>query len=277
MTIFGGAKLKIRTLSKPVILLVLLATYSIDAQERGLRVTGTDTKSLPSIHSIAIGVNNFPNIREIRLAGCVSDAMGFSYAIKPVAETNILLTDASANRKLILENFEKLLNAAQPGDVIIFYCATHGATQFNDFFLFPSDIERGKLLSTGFPFGVVTNAIASKEGIQTLIILDACQSGAIGFDITKFRGGSKSSILVAAGPSEYSIETKVNGRSQGFFTYFLTQGLRGKADENNDGYVTLREAFDYTYFNVKSATKGKQHPILIGTLENDLIMTTTKK
>ena len=55
-----------------------------------------------------------------------------------------------------------------------------------------------------------------------------------------------------------------------FFTHHLTTGLRGDADQNRDGRVTLDEAYTYAYARTVAATAatrgGAQHP----TYEYDL-------
>ena len=53
--------------------------------------------------------------------------------------------------------------------------------------------------------------------------------------------------------------------------------MKGAADTNADGAVSLREAFNHTYDNVRQATGEKQHPVLIGTLPNDLVLRALKK
>jgi uncharacterized caspase-like protein len=46
----------------------------------------------------------------------------------------------------------------------------------------------------------------------------------------------------------------------GVFTYFLLDGLKGKADYNNDYTITINEAMQYTEEQVKRKTRGAQNP-----------------
>jgi hypothetical protein len=50
------------------------------------------------------------------------------------------------------------------------------------------------------------------------------------------------------------------------FTYFLIKGLRGEADTDGDGVVTIKEVYDYVYEKTKEATSGVQHPQMEGRL-----------
>ena len=52
------------------------------------------------------------------------------------------------------------------------------------------------------------------------------------------------------------------------FTHHLLGGLGGGADEDADGFVTIRELFDFTYRNVSKDTRGDQHPELKGRFDN---------
>lgn len=107
-------------------------------------------------------------------------------------------------------------------------------------------------------------------------VLDACQSGAI----TRSKGRIKGAIvgeaflgedalavegeawLAAAAASE---EAQESDRLEGsFFTYYLLSGLRGAADVQGDGTVSLDEAYRYAHAHTVARTSGTaagaQHP-----------------
>ncbi len=58
----------------------------------------------------------------------------------------------------------------------------------------------------------------------------------------------------------------------GVFTYYLLQGLKGKADFNADGLITVDEAYSYVSTHVPSATGQNQHPMKKGEVEGQLIL-----
>ncbi len=107
-----------------------------------------------------------------------------------------------------------------------------------------------------------------------LAMLDSCRSG----DITRLKGarkvepiavevdlGERQSGLVLITASGANEDAQESDSIQGsFFTHFLTSGLRGAADDNQDGRVTLSEAYGFAYDNVVSTTVasrgGIQHP-----------------
>jgi hypothetical protein len=56
----------------------------------------------------------------------------------------------------------------------------------------------------------------------------------------------------------------------------MVQGLKGKADADKDGVVTVDEAYQYVSEMVPGATGQEQHPVKKGTVEGRLILSITK-
>lgn len=107
-----------------------------------------------------------------------------------------------------------------------------------------------------------------------LAFIDSCGAGAM----TREKGGSLAPpfvvavdeglsargqvIITSSSASEVSQESDdIQGS---FFTHYLATGLRGDADRNQDGKVTLDEAYAYSYGRTVAATSvtrsGAQHP-----------------
>ncbi len=114
----------------------------------------------------------------------------------------------------------------------------------------------------------------------TLVILDACQSGAIsnvkGVEpAADFSHNSAAqlntagTVLIASSSSSELSQESLDLKGS-FFTHHFTVGLRGAADVDRNGMVTLYEAYEYAYHAVLKSTAvtavGKQHV----TLETDL-------
>jgi hypothetical protein len=84
--------------------------------------------------------------------------------------------------------------------------------------------------------------------------------------ISRAQGGV--ALLTSAEANEVSLEDAKWGGGHGVFTYYLLEGMRGAADLDGDGIVTIGELFEYVRDNVKQATGHKQHPA-IGTSAYD--------
>lgn len=123
-----------------------------------------------------------------------------------------------------------------------------------------------------------------------LVVLDACQSGAISaargvtsapsFSTASVKGleAAGTAIIASSAGDELSQESDEVGG--GYFTHHLVVGLRGAADANADGHVTLSEAYDYAYVHtlVSTATTaiGRQHPSLELDLQGHGALTLTR-
>ena len=105
-----------------------------------------------------------------------------------------------------------------------------------------------------------------------IAIVDSCASGSF----TRMKGGVHKApflrdtsnqvegfaFLSSSSADEDAQESDKIGAS--FFTYFFVAGLRGAADRNHDGKITLSEAYQFSYEQTLGRTQntahGPQHP-----------------
>lgn len=126
------------------------------------------------------------------------------------------------------------------------------------------------LKGTHLPLLDLREAVAATRAAVKLIIVDTCDAGAIArlkggtagveFDVS-FRPVPLSgmAIIASSGPTEASQEWESLQGS--LFTHHLLTGLRGDADTDGDGEVSLSEAYVYSWKRtVVNATRGGQHP-----------------
>ncbi len=207
-------------------------------------------------------------------------------AVPPSRRT--LLTDEKATRAAILSALTTVSKRAAPNDLLILYFAMHGLPDDGgDLYFLAHDTDPAALVGTGLPQRDVEYALSSSPVKRVVMLLDACHAGAAGFG--RF-GGKRGlylsetnrllarlaetkpglAVLSASSASESSNEAQRWGGGHGVFTFFLAEGLRGAADDNQDGIVTIRELYDYVYLRVSDETGGQQHPELKGTFDNQM-------
>jgi hypothetical protein len=105
-----------------------------------------------------------------------------------------------------------------------------------------------------------------------IAIVDSCASGSF----TRLKGGTRMppflrdssnqvsgfAFLSSSSADEDAQESDRIGAS--FFTYYFVAGLRGAADRNHDGKITLTEAYQFAYEQTLGRTQntahGPQHP-----------------
>jgi len=150
-----------------------------------------------------------------------------------------------------------------------------------------SDEEGLLLAGKRYTYPDLRQQLARMPADVKIAILDSCASGAF----TRTKGGVKRpafvidesskvrghAFLSSSSADEAAQESDRIGAS--FFTHYLVSGLRGGADSNSDGRVTLSEAYQFAFNETVSRTQatqhGAQHPAydmhLVGT--GDVVMT----
>jgi hypothetical protein len=107
-----------------------------------------------------------------------------------------------------------------------------------------------------------------------ILVLDACRSGSL----TRVKGGRKTAPFPVTLDAELSGEglalltsstsdedaQESDALRGSFFTHYFVSGLRGAADRNGDGSISVEEAYGYAYFHTLRASSqtlyGTQHP-----------------
>ena len=125
---------------------------------------------------------------------------------------------------------------------------------------------------TRYEYGRLRERIRGVPADVHIAIVDSCASGSF----TRTKGGTKVppflrdssnqvegfAFLSSSSADEDAQESDRIGAS--FFTYYLVTGLRGAADRNRDGMITLTEAYQFSYEHTLGRTQntshGAQHP-----------------
>jgi hypothetical protein len=253
------------------------------------------TKSTGTRWAAIIGVSQYKDTRIPPLRYAAADAKSFyDWAISPdggkYAPTMVkLLLDAGATGANIKNAlFDWLAQAIQEDTVTLFF-AGHGSPQSPDhpenLFLLPYDTQYDNISTTGFPMWDIETALKRFiKAKKVIVITDACHAGGVGhaFDIARRDGrGLKAvpissslqnlstisdgvCIISASDDNQFSQEGLQWGQGHGVFTYFLLEGLKGKADYNKDGLVTLGELIPFLSEQVRRETRNAQTPTVAG-------------
>jgi len=120
-----------------------------------------------------------------------------------------------------------------------------------------------------------------------ILIADACHSGQLGWTsrgaaedaklVNRYleevgKSGKGVVRLMASRTDQRSYEDKRWGGGHGCFTYFLLEGLKGRADRDGDGFVRAGELLDFLSEQVPKATQSLQHPRAAGDIDTRLPM-----
>ena len=217
--------------------------------------------------ALIVGANDGGSGR-IKLRYANSDAWSVSTVMTRLGglKRNDVLLLRQPNIFDLLKSFMKMTDMVQAakkdnGRVeLVFYYSGH------------SD-EKGLLLAgRRLPYPMLKKAIAQINADIKIAVLDSCSSGTL----VRSKGGRIGApflhdtsmkmrgtvILTSSSHNEASQESdRIRGS---FFTHYLVSGLRGGADMNRDGRVTLNELYQFAYHQTLAVTEktmsGPQHP-----------------
>lgn len=280
----GENQIKIRAIdSEGLISEKVLTVYNIERRR--------------NIWAVIIGINDYPNINKLKYA--VNDAKAFYELLvvhnKIPAENVTLLLNQDANLTNLRSTLgTKLKKSAGKEDMVIIYFAGHGATERDagspdgdglEKYLLPYNADLHDLYSTALPMREISHIFQRIRSESLIFIADSCYSGASGGRTVSFSGtrasisdgfldriasGKGTVIITASAANEVSVEDEQ--LQHGIFTYYLLEGLRGKADTDSDGLITVDEVYRYLYEQVTKATGQEQHPVKKGAVVGRLIL-----
>ncbi|HEY8207498.1 MAG TPA: caspase family protein [Myxococcaceae bacterium] len=228
-----------------------------------------------AVHRVALlaGVNDGGQGRA-RLRFAASDAQAFGAVMRElggVVEPDIVMVVEGDRARLLagLEQLSALARRARaPGTRVeaVVYYSGHSDEQ--------GLLLRGERLD----YRELRRALDRVEADVKVVVLDSCASGALARkkglvrrapflqdESARIRGMA---ILTSSAEDEVSQESE---RLRGsFFTHHLVSALRGAADHDGDGRITLGEAYDLAYRETLARTESTQGGAQHATYDMDL-------
>jgi WD40 repeat protein len=240
----------------------------------------------PSLYAVIIGINEYKNPKlELRYA--VADAKLFAETLKDVAtaifekvDIKLLTTKDDTTKdeiKRALEGFKSL----NPDDVFVFYVASHGTVDEGEYFLITSNVgslSTLRLKEDALSQTELKEMISNVPSTKKMIIIDTCSAGKLGeaLQVAMLTRGLNeetamkilsravgSTILSASTSHQEALE---GYQGHGLFTYVLSEGMKGKADTDRDGFIRTLEIANYLDSEVPTLAervfKRAQYPIV---------------
>lgn len=254
---------------------------------------------------IGIGKYNDPGIPPLKYAA--DDAIEIyniltdpNFGNFPIENVKLLLDEQATLTGIKSAMGTFLARNAGKDDMVCIYFAGHGSPEIDptgkaddrlDKFIVPYDAKKDDLFSYGLSMDEIRNIYERIQSNRIVFFIDSCYSGEAGGrtfsrpdvaarNITiseKFLeelSGEGRIIITASKPDELSLET--SEFKHGIFTYYLSEGLKGKADMNKDGIVTIDELYSYVYDQVTKKARllgANQHPLMKGTVIGEIPLT----
>ncbi|MCX7048230.1 MAG: SUMF1/EgtB/PvdO family nonheme iron enzyme [Candidatus Sumerlaeota bacterium] len=245
---------------------------------------------------VAVGVNRFDDTSVAGLEYCVSDATSifnvFSGPGKLVpASQSYLLVSGATDRSLvptranILRTIAYAAEQATADSTLLIDLSAHGFLDDQGrSFLFPQDGDVRQLFDTAVPLARIDEILAASKATRKIMFVDACRNtprrGVRGAndrtdakELFKNLQASQGKVaLVSCDAGQISNEAAEF--RHGVFTYYLLEGLRGKARTDKNGFVTFSGLMEYVCDEVpnwaKRTTRPPQNPWMWGAMSGSI-------
>lgn len=293
----------------------LINTAAQTNEQRTLIQRKGTIEAWPSIDkrfALIIGVDEYQDSQINRLQGASNDAKALSDVLIQyggfLSEQVTLLTSApsselQATRGNILRRLSNLRPFLSKDSLLLFFFAGHGIERNGHAYLLPTDAQVSGDISlveeTAVSAELIKEWIRQSNAGQVVMIIDACRNNP-----EAGRGDSKKAMTelysrafnfdsrnqeIKAFATIYATEVgqvayEYKEKKQGFFTWTLVEGLKGKA-ANEKGEVTLASLIKYIQVAVPKRVQlelgqGKnQRPFAIveGYKADDLVLTAVRR
>lgn len=232
----------------------------------------------PELWVLAVGVSQYTR-QELNLRFAEDDARAVAAELErqrggPIYRDvhALVLTDAEVTRASVFEAMERFLGQAGPDDVATIFLAGHGVQDraTRTYYFLPHDATPETLRTQGLRMSDFDEMlrVLRRNVRRVVVMLDTCHSGALDLGsraalssralAEQVAAAEGLYLLAASKPGEESKELSELGH--GAFTHALLEGLRGGADHNGDGLISISDLFSFVAHRVPRITGGRQHP-----------------
>ncbi|MCX6841635.1 MAG: caspase family protein [candidate division WOR-3 bacterium] len=215
-------------------------------------------------YAVVVGISEYrpsSNLHKVTYARKDAEAVkDYLVGVCGFKEGNIkLLTDDGASLSDLTAYCEEWLTRnVRKGSFVFVYFAGHGtpSPDKGEAYLVPYDGEPG-FVSKLYPLSRLYASLAALPTDQVVVALDACFSGAggrsvmeqgkrplVAVDLEK-EAQKLGNVAVLTASAGNEISQDLDAKRHGLFTYYLLKGLRGEADSDKDGWITVKELYDY--------------------------------
>jgi formylglycine-generating enzyme required for sulfatase activity len=269
--------------------LIILSVLSFKAMKRmlsyspaillagliGISAPGTSAAE-PGRWAILIGVNDYAHLEDLRFTSQDTEALserliasGFSARQITVLRDGVTDSKYLPIKANIEKQLEVVLGLTEPNDVVLLSFSGHGVHINGTSYLCPAEADVEKPEETMLRVDAVYKLLEKSRAATKLLVLDACRndprplgkrSATPQEDNQRLAEALERSphgicLLSSCGAGQVSYEDA--DLKHGVFMHYLLQGLRGRADSNRNGKVSLEEIYEYANRETKVHVHNK--------------------
>ena len=262
---------RLRPLGFGALFLPLIGT-SVPQQsaERGVTPTAADVGVLgdtgtpaPRRFAMLVGIDQYSRDSPFGdLRGCVADVEAIAQVLVaqcgyPADQVRTITEDPFRGR--IERRAEVLFQGLEPQDVVLFFFSGHGMRgEDGEDYLVPLDGKQDDPEHTMLSTRRIRELLRASGAGQILMFLDCCRNVVSGRPVGAGDFGARSlaeaqgapDLVVFQSCSPGEISRELRDRPRGAYSVYLEEGLRGAADADSDGLITVGELQRYVRVEV---------------------------
>jgi hypothetical protein len=237
------------------------------AQQRAIAAARAAAAGVKRRRALLVGVNEYvdPNLPALKF--CTNDVLALRDALRAAGyEEPVMLWDGAPERSLLptRENIKvelmSLCESATPNDLLLVHFSCHGMLLGGQPHLMPANTRMKLLNETALAVDEVTRILSASAARCTVVLLDACHSGAnFGRDgaVTPLSPSFVRNVYeqaqgmrILAGATSQQTACERDDRKHGAFTAFVIDGLTvengfARADLARKGFVSFEDLKNY--------------------------------
>jgi tetratricopeptide (TPR) repeat protein len=217
--------------------------------------------------AILIGVQDYSALPKLKY--CRADVQLLAETLKRQCrfDSVVVMTEEARERRYrpslgnLARELRQRLLLANSGEYqrVLLYFSGHGFRDAqNRLYFAPPDCDRKNLELTALPQAYVKQMLDGCTRIPVkLLVLDCCHAGeakgaGVGAGADEMTAAFKTAkgLLTLSSCSSDEVSLEWDEKGNGLFTYWLCEGLRGKADRDRDRQIDAYELHRYVYGNV---------------------------
>jgi small GTP-binding protein len=221
-------------------------------------------------YALVIGNTKYTDPGLAQLTAPGRDTEEFAKVLKDICafdDVQVLINPLSSS---MVEAIDELFDQKKSDDLLVLYFAGHGVRdEIGALYLAVKNTIRTRLRSTAIKSDYIRETMDHSRSKRQVLVLDCTNSGSFAQGMKYETGGSAGTgnafggygrvVIAASDRTQFAWEgDRVIGKSQNsLLTYFLIEGLQGKADVNADGHITIDELYDYAYERISLSSPGE--------------------
>ena len=210
-----------------------------------------------------MGVNRYADKAFASLKFCVNDVLALERTLEGLGYTVVALHDGTDEERLlptrdnVEEELTRLARVAGPDDLLLVHFACHGKLASGQPVLVTRESRALTLARKALPLAEVERLMRESEARRLVLTLDACHTGVeIGRDLADpefIRNAydlAEGFALIAASTAQ-QLAQDWEDQEHGVFTYYLLEGLSGRADRDSKDFVTVDDLKTFVLDNLR--------------------------